>query len=103
MRKLVMVLLLVVFFLTGMVLGAQQQGSIKPVESNANVEEVAGVALEVDSHHKIVEESDLNKVVMQDDQPTHISHQVAKTIEHAGVWFYDQVIDVAYGISRIFI
>mgnify|MGYP005858740301 CR=1 FL=1 len=86
-----------------MVLGSQQQGSVKPVEPNVNEEEVAGVAVEVGSPNEVVEEPALNEIVMQDDQPTHITQQVAKTIERAGVWFYDQVIDVAYGLSQIFI
>ncbi|GGM31128.1 hypothetical protein GCM10011351_16580 [Paraliobacillus quinghaiensis] len=103
MRKLVMLLLLAVFFLTGMVLGTQQQGSVTSVESNINEEEVAGVAIEMDSPLEIVEEPISNTIEIQGDHPTHITQQVAKTIEHAGVWFYDQVIDVAYGLSQIFI
>ncbi|WP_112181409.1 hypothetical protein [Paraliobacillus zengyii] len=105
MRKLIGLLLLVVFFLSGMILGAQQpqMDIVNQPEIAKQVEVVTTVAEpEIPSSEN---NTDVVNVISekQQEQPTNMTYQAAQSIEKASVWFYNQVIDVAYSISQVFI
>ncbi|WP_117161589.1 hypothetical protein [Paraliobacillus sp. X-1268] len=105
MRKLIGLLLLVVFFLSGMILGAQQpqMDIVNQPEIAKQVEVVTTVTEpEIPSSEN---NTDVVNVISekQQEQPTNMTYQAAQSIEKASVWFYNQVIDVAYSISQVFI
>lgn len=105
MRKLIGLLLLVVFFLSGMILGAQQP-HIEMVDQTQTGPDATVIPTMTDAEIPLPQNN--TKVVniipeKQQEQPTNMTYQAAQSIEKASVWFYNQVIDVAYSISEVFI
>lgn len=105
MRKMMGLLLLVVFFLSGMILGAQQPHV--EVANQTETAKDAAVNTAMTDTQILLPQNNTEVVDVtfekQQEQPTNMTYQAAQSIEKASVWFYNQVIDVAYSISQVFI
>ncbi|WP_117169172.1 hypothetical protein [Paraliobacillus sediminis] len=105
MRKLIGFLLLLVFFLSGMILGAQQPHD-EMVNQTQTAKDAAVITTMADTEMPLPQNNtEVVDVTTEDqeEQPTNMTYQAAQSIEKASVWFYNQVIDVAYSISQVFI
>lgn len=107
MRKLIGLLLLAVFFLTGMIIGIQQSPieTVDQIQTTPSNAEVTTVMTHTPPSTLEGEGTKLENVIPEnyEEQPTNLTYRAAQSVEKASIWFYNQIIDVAYGISQVFL
>ncbi|HEX6593109.1 MAG TPA: hypothetical protein VF095_00780 [Bacillota bacterium] len=96
-RTVIVLLLLVVFFLTGMLFGMNQTDSVQIDDSHVLVDDQL---LEEEFGHvyDVSYESDEYDV----DDPIHFTHKTASVLEAGVKGFYEIIVGILYKISQLF-
>ncbi|MFD1038536.1 hypothetical protein ACFQ3N_09040 [Virgibacillus byunsanensis] len=104
-RSIIVLLLVAVFFLTGMVLGIDKgqnsastvvEDEVKTTIQDQDLESVEKVT------NKDVLEPEVNNNIMNIQEPVHFTQKMANFLETLVKGFYDIVVEIVYQIAQLF-
>ena len=102
-RSFVVLLLLVVVFLTGMLLGMDREQDVLPQNFQKEMETSDAIADRIDNEmvdlEKVTEVEHLNDI----EAPIQSTQKLASFLEIGVKGFYDAIVEVLYQISSLFI
>ncbi|WP_174613861.1 hypothetical protein [Virgibacillus ihumii] len=97
MRSILVLLLLVVFFLTGLVLGMDRGGETgKQQENTVKQEQMKDVQVIT------VNQQTTDEKVLKAEQPPNLTQKTASFLESTVKGFYNIVVDIIYGFIHVF-
>lgn len=109
-RSFVSLLLLVIVFLAGMLIGVDRDRDAMPAtnkqEANESIEEMVQLENDVDiteeDDHLFIEDEQIEEQTARVGQPEHSTQKIASFLESIVTGFYDIVVEILYQISSLF-
>lgn len=102
-RSIVVLLLLAVFFLTGMLYGLHKDEAIILEEPKAEQLDESKEDLPVSGNEKGKEDSpDISSTSLQMEEPTNLTQKTASIMEAGVKGFYEAIVQIMYQISQVF-
>lgn len=100
MRTLVIFLSLVLFFLTGLIIGVDR--SNQENGDHAHVDEAAEQTAEIEENQVIIEQHEEGEGVNELEKPEHFTQKTASFLESGVKGFYELVVGVTYQLVQVF-